>query len=230
MISALWPRLVLLALGLGLAAACTEPDHTAKTKDTQPDYQPDVSLDLHALSQRREGGSGAELEKEAAEKRSRQSHRQVVASSDEEPGLLERERSAKSAGSPQPRNFDFRPQDQLSRSSSAGTEVPSDLERASYFRSGGGFDIRKAQAVVQRFSSRYGSCFAAAKDGPSPDGGRIDLRITVDVDGRATSIALDPASPVRDSGLATCLAAKLQGLSYPQAKGSAAVFVVPFQF
>jgi hypothetical protein len=222
-----------LGLALALSGGCdalgTKAAEDGAAAATPGPAPADPTAALADLERRRAQSPGQDLEAAAAAQRSANAI-QTYAHESNEPTLFEVQQGgapsavpeAPAEGSPGRLDFD------LKKSNVAGASAPSDLERATFERSGPWIDMTLVERAILQQGRAVRSCWdAGRRDDPTLEG-RVDISLTIGTDGRASSVGLDRGSPVRNKVLSTCLEGVLGKTSYPEARGGAVTFVYPF--
>lgn len=183
--------------------------------DSEPEeVSTPATADLSAFERRRSGSSGAALEERAMAARSAGAH-QVYASTESEPTLIDLEISGKL------------PEEMaMGDEASAGTAVPSDLDRASE-TIGPWIDMDLVGRAIRSQHRSLKSCWD--REGSGSDK-RVDVRLTVDTRGRVDDARIAGSSPVKGAALERCMVGVLEKTSFPEAREGAKTFTYVLRF
>ena len=91
-------------------------------------------------------------------------------------------------------------------------------------------DMEGVEAVLRSVSSTARVCYKRALENDPELSGTLSLRITIDTDGKAGSISLDPMSTLANSEVQNCVERQIRSKSYPAARGGPVTFTYPFRF
>ncbi len=201
--------LLCLALSLTPLLAC-EPEPEPEPATAKPE------ADLSAFERRRASSGGATLEQEAMAERSAGA-RQVYASTEDEPGLVDLQESGADVPGLTPQE-DGR---------TAGTSAPTDLDKASE-EIGPWIDMDLVGRAIRSQHRSLQSCWDS--HGPVGADKRVDVRLTVNTRGNATDTRIAGSSPVRGSGMQSCLAGVLKKTKFPEARNGDKTFTYVLRF
>ncbi len=91
-------------------------------------------------------------------------------------------------------------------------------------------DMEGVEAVLRSVSSTARVCYKRALENDPELSGTLSLRITIDTDGKAGSISLDPMSTLANTDVQNCVERQIRSKSYPAARGGPVTFTYPFRF
>ena len=178
-------------------------------------------VDLDALAAARAASEGNKIEQEVVEARSLNANVKAYANKEGEPTLQDMEGSGQAPAGGSNSSW-------VGESANAGSAAPSDLDTMDE-----GEGVKpwiNMQLVEQRILGKRKSFQTCWDNHGGSSGGRMDMAVTVGMNGRATSVSLAGGSPLKNGQVADCVVRALKTVKYPEPRNGAVSFVYPVKF